>query len=92
MRMHPVLRSFRQIALLFAGLVTTSCYGQVESRSLTPTKTLHQPSMDDAADGSWSSAWEITGFKQREPFEGREGTEKTSVPVLYDKALAILPD
>jgi len=61
------------------------CYAQVESRSLTPTKAQHQPSIENAGDGAWSSAAEITGFKQREPFEGREATEKTSVRVLYDK-------
>jgi hypothetical protein len=71
--------------LLFVGLVTTTSNAQVESRSLTPTKTLLQPSLDNPADGAWRSASEITGFKQREPFEGREATEKTSVRVLYDK-------
>ena len=46
---------------------------------------MHQPSMDNAVDAAWASAAEITGFRQREPFEGREATEKTSVRVLYDK-------
>jgi hypothetical protein len=81
---HLPLNRFCQIALLFAGLATT-CYSQVEPSSLTPTRTLHQPSPDNPRDEIWSSASEITGFKQREPFEGKDGTEKTSVRVLYDK-------
>lgn len=85
MRMYLRFRGFRQVSLLFLGLATTTCYAQVEVRSFTPTKTLHQPSMDNPTDGAWSSASEITEFKQREPFEGREGTEKTSVRALYDK-------
>ncbi len=85
MRLYLLLCGIGQIALLFAGLAATTCYAQVESRSLTPTKTLQQPSMDNPADDTWSRASETSGFKQREPFEGREGTEKTSVRVLYDK-------
>jgi hypothetical protein len=73
------------IFLLFAGAVTTACYPQVESRSFTPTKATHQPSIDNLTDAGWNSVPEITEFRQREPFEGREGTEKTSVRVLYDK-------
>src|SRR5437764_6157724 len=82
--MPPVFFGFRQALLLVAGLATTCC-AQVESRSLTPAKTLHEPSMDNLADTVWSNAPEITAFKQREPFEGQPATEKTSVRVLYDK-------
>ena len=83
--MYPVFSNFRRALLLVAGLVTTTCYAQVESRSLTPAKTLHEPSMDNLVDTVWSNAPEITAFKQREPFEGKPATEKTSVRVLYDK-------
>jgi hypothetical protein len=79
MRIYPFL-----ISLLAAGIATTCC-AQAEPRSLTATKTLHQPSLDNPGDGAWSGAPEITGFKQREPFEGTEATERTSVRVLYDK-------
>src|SRR5262249_6724327 len=85
MKMRPRLPSIRQLLVLAAGLATTTCFAQVEPRSLTPTKALQQPSLDKAMDSAWSSASEIGGFKQREPFEGREATEKTSVRVLYDK-------
>ncbi len=71
--------------MLVAGLTTATGYAQVESRSLTPTKALHQPSLDNAGDSAWSNAAEVSGFKQREPFEGRPATEHTSVRVLYDK-------
>lgn len=76
---------FRRVPLLFTGLAVTTCFAQLEPRSLTPTKALHQPSMDNPGDKAWSNASEITGFKQREPFEGRAETEKTSVRVLYDR-------
>jgi hypothetical protein len=81
----PPLPGICQLSMLVLGLAATTCYPQVEPRSLTPTKAMHQPSLDDAGDVAWSSASEISGFKQREPFEGREATEKTSVRVLYDK-------
>ena len=71
--------------MLAVGVTATACYSQVEPRSITPTKTLHEPSIDNAIDPAWSRAPEITAFKQREPFEGKPATEKTSVRVLYDK-------
>src|SRR5437588_7384923 len=85
MKMYPVLFSLRQVLLLVAGLATATCFAQVESRSLTPAKALHEPSIDDFADATWNTAPEIASFKQREPFEGKPATEKTSVRVLYDK-------
>ncbi len=85
MKMYPVFFRFRQALLLVAGLAAANCYAQVESRSLVPAKALHEPSMDILADGAWNTAPEIAVFKQREPFEGKPATEKTSVRVLYDK-------
>jgi hypothetical protein len=85
MKMYPVLFGLRQALLLVAGLATATCYAQVESRSLTPAKTPHEPSMNNLADPAWNAAPEITSFKQREPFEGKPATEKTSVRVLYNK-------
>src|SRR5262249_10783931 len=85
MKIYLYYHGIRRLLLLAAGLTIATGYAQVESRSLTPTKALHQPSLDNATDDAWSSASEISGFKQREPFEGKEATEKTSVRVLYDK-------
>src|SRR5258708_32872477 len=85
MKMCLVFSGFRQALLLVAGFATTTCYAQIESRSLTPAKALHEPSIDNLPDAAWNSAPEITTFKQREPFEGKAATEKTSVRVLYNK-------
>src|SRR5205807_809194 len=85
MKMCPVFSGFRRALLLVAGMATSTCYAQVESRSLTPAKALHEPSIDSLPDAAWNSAPGITAFKQREPFEGKPATEKTSVRVLYDK-------
>jgi hypothetical protein len=66
-------------------MAAIACQAQIESRSIIPGKTSHQPSIANAADEVWTSAAEVTGFKQREPFEGKPATEQTSVRVLYDK-------
>jgi len=83
--MHTVRLHFRRVLLLVAGLAVVPCYSQVESRSLTPAKTLHQPSLNNLREAEWNSAPKVDVFKQREPFEGTPATEKTSVRVLYDK-------
>jgi hypothetical protein len=85
MKKYLPLPGIRQCLPFVLGLATITGYAQIESRSLTPGKTLVQPSLDNTADAAWSRATEISGFKQREPFEGTAGTEKTSVRVLYDK-------
>ncbi len=71
--------------MLVAGLAAANCYAQVKSRSLVSAKALYEPSMDILADGAWNTAPEIAVFTQREPFEGKPATEKTSVRMLYDK-------
>jgi uncharacterized protein DUF5916/cellulose/xylan binding protein with CBM9 domain len=85
MKMYLVFPGFRQALLLVTGLAAVTGYAQVESRSFTPAKALHEPSLYNFADAAWNTAPEITAFRQREPFEGRPATEKTSVRVLYDK-------
>ncbi len=85
MKMHLALIGFRLVLLVITGLAERTCYAQAESRSVTPAKTQHEPSMDNFEDRAWNNAPEITFFRQREPFEGRPATEKTSVRVLYDK-------
>ena len=59
------------LAVLVAGLATATCYAQIESRSLTPAKALHEPSLENLGDAAWNTAPEIASFKQREPFEGK---------------------
>jgi hypothetical protein len=46
----------------------------------------HAPRLDGTLDDSlWQKATPVTGFSQREPFEGQAPTEKTEVRVLYTK-------
>jgi hypothetical protein len=47
----------------------------------------HAPRLDGTLnDPLWQQATPVTGFSQREPFEGQEPTEKTEVRVLYTKS------
>ena len=47
----------------------------------------HAPRLDGTLnDPLWQQATSVTGFSQREPFEGQEPTEKTEVRVLYTKS------
>lgn len=82
---NPASTAWRSIALLVVALAGWTAYAQVENRSLKPAKAEHQPSLYNPADAAWNDATVITDFKQREPFEGTEATEKTVVRVLYDK-------
>ena len=84
MKMYSLLRAFQGVLLLISGLASAICYSQLD-HSVAATRTVHQPSTENPADTAWSRATVVSGFKQREPFEGRNATEKTSVRVLYDK-------
>jgi len=84
MKMYFLLRAFCR-GLLISLLASATCYAQPDTRSLVATKAVHQPSMANPADTAWSRGTVVSSFKQREPFEGRPATEKTSIRVLYDK-------
>ena len=75
----------RYISLSTAVLLSCLCSAQVEERSVRPARTAHPPSLDGSLDDAWRSAHAISVFKQREPFESKPATEKTSVRMLYDK-------
>jgi hypothetical protein len=46
----------------------------------------HSPRLDGTLnDPLWQQASPITGFKQREPYEGQPATERTEVRVLYSR-------
>lgn len=85
MKKHSFLRAFCRALLLISALASATGYAQLETRSVVATKAAHQPSMANPADTVWSRATVVRSFKQREPFEGRPATEKTSVLMLYDK-------
>jgi len=47
----------------------------------------HAPRLDGTLDDPiWRQATPVTGFSQREPFEGQAPTEKTEVRVLYTRS------
>src|SRR5258708_23892565 len=47
----------------------------------------HAPRLDGTLnDPLWQQATPVTGFSEREPFEGQEPTEKTEVRVLYTRS------
>ena len=49
----------------------------------------HAPRLDGTLnDPLWQQATPISGFSQREPFEGQQPTERTEVRVLYTRSAA----
>src|SRR4051794_30278501 len=51
------------------------------------TRVDHAPRLDGSLnDPLWQQTTPVTGFSQREPFEGQETTENTEVRVLYTKS------
>ena len=57
------------------------------SRTFTAVRTASPPSIDGRLDDAmWASAVPIEGFRQREPEEGAEASQRTVVRVLYDDA------
>lgn len=70
---------------LLISLVYTMAAGAQSGRSITPARLLQPPHLSGEIDASWDSATPISDFRQREPFEGKPGTEKTVVRVAYDK-------
>src|SRR5579864_2477557 len=56
------------------------------SRTARATRVERAPELDGTLhDPEWQSATPISGFLQREPFEGQAPTERTEVRILYDK-------
>ena len=59
---------------------------QEPSRTARATRVERAPELDGTLhDPDWQSATPISGFLQREPFEGQAPTERTEVRILYDK-------
>jgi Domain of unknown function (DUF5916)/Carbohydrate family 9 binding domain-like len=59
---------------------------QEPGRTAKATRVERAPRLDGTLDDrEWQSATPISGFLQREPFEGQAPTEKTEVRILYDK-------
>src|SRR5206468_464512 len=60
---------------------------QQSHRTALAIRVDHAPRLDGTLnDPLWRQATPVTGFSQREPFEGQEPTEKTEVRVLYTRS------
>lgn len=58
----------------------------VTSNIAVATPVDHAPKLDGTLDDPlWESAKPITDFRQREPYEGQQPTEKTEVRILYTR-------
>jgi hypothetical protein len=59
---------------------------QEPARAANASRVERPPKLDGTLDDpEWQNAKPVTNFLQREPLEGRAGTEKTEVRILYDK-------
>src|SRR6266481_8452370 len=60
--------------------------GQRDPTSAEAKRVDHAPKLDGTLDDSlWQSAEPIREFRQHEPREGEEATEKTEVRILYTR-------
>src|SRR3954447_19964934 len=60
---------------------------QQSHRTALAFRVDHTPRLDGTLnDPLWQKATPVTGFSEREPFEGQEPTERTEVRVLYTKS------
>jgi hypothetical protein len=60
---------------------------QQSLQSVQAFRADHAPRLDGTLnDPIWQQATPVTGFSQREPFEGQEPTEKTEVRILYTRS------
>jgi uncharacterized protein DUF5916/cellulose/xylan binding protein with CBM9 domain len=64
----------------------TQAGAQEPGRTAKAIRVERAPGLDGTLnDPEWQSATPISGFLQREPFEGQAPTERTEVRILYDK-------
>ena len=64
----------------------TQTGAQEPGRTAKATRVERAPELDGTLDDpEWQSATPISGFLQREPFEGQAPTARTEVRIFYDK-------
>src|ERR1051326_7595773 len=75
------------VAALLAVRSASAQYGGAEQRArVKAVRTDRAPVQDGTLrDTLWLRGARISNFRQREPFEGREASESTSVFLLYDR-------
>ncbi len=75
-------------ALAFLGpLLTSTMVAETptEERKVVAVRVDEPPSLDGTFADAWTKGGIVSRFLQREPFEGRAASEKTTVSVLYDR-------
>jgi hypothetical protein len=87
------LLAYGLAAVVSAGLTDPATaaapYPQSGPSDMAALATLVQqpPAIDGRLDdGAWSAAQVVSGFVQREPFEGRPVSQRTEVRILYDES------
>ena len=88
------LRSFIAPALCLIGLLSASSAAAAQSPSefvAVATRITEPPEIDGVLDEAfWRTITPITDFKQREPREGAEPSERTEARIAYDEAFLYL--
>ena len=88
------LRSFIALALCLIGLLSASSAAAAQSPSefvAVATRITEPPEIDGVLDEAfWRTITPITDFKQREPREGAEPSERTEARIAYDEAFLYL--
>lgn len=80
-------RSFLVPALCLLGFATASPAQTPDAPSAQALKVTAPPKLDGRLDDPiWQKAVPIAGFKQREPDEGQDASERTTVRIAYDQA------
>jgi len=82
---HKVLTLWAIGIFLLIGSTALADIAADPLKTATATRIKNHPHIDGALNESaWESAESIEGFRQTEPDEGKPGSEKTIVRVLYD--------
>ncbi len=72
-------------ALLLLALIATMATEAQSGRSIVAARFTEVPHLSGEIDDTWDGGSIVSGFKQREPYEGKPATERTVVKVAYDK-------
>ena len=92
--MNARRRGFAQLGVCLLGLIgsraVVCAQNSAPAQSIEPIRTAHAvrverpPKLDGTLDDPiWQSSMPVTGFRQREPFEGQPATESTEVRILF---------
>lgn len=75
------------LVILFVAATATRAHAQTAAPQAQAAQVSAAPRIDGRLDDAgWKTAPVISGFKQREPLEGEDASEATTVRLLYDGA------